>query len=65
MKKMPSFGMLCRVAFVRIDVSEERSSSIIRVTRMGELRKTLASLATELIFHRTVRRLLVTINAPS
>jgi hypothetical protein len=29
--------MLSRVAFERTDVSEERSPSIIRVTRIGEL----------------------------
>jgi hypothetical protein len=29
--------MLCRVALVRTDVSEELSVSIIRVTRIGEL----------------------------
>jgi hypothetical protein len=32
-----SSGMLRRVTFVRTDVSEERSYSIIRVTRIGEL----------------------------
>jgi hypothetical protein len=31
------FGMLCHVALVRIDVLEEPSASIIRVTRIGEL----------------------------
>jgi hypothetical protein len=40
--------MLRRVALIRIDVSEERSSSIINVTRIGEL--------------RSVRRLLLTAN---
>jgi hypothetical protein len=35
---MPSFGMLRRVALVRTDVAEERIASIIRVTRIGELR---------------------------
>jgi hypothetical protein len=46
-------GMLRRVALVRTDVSEELSSSIIRVTRIGELGTT------------SVRRLLVTANVPS
>jgi hypothetical protein len=35
--RMPSSGMLRRVALVRTDVSEERSASITRVTRIGEL----------------------------
>jgi hypothetical protein len=34
--------MLRRVIILRTDVSEERIASIIRVTRIGELRKTLA-----------------------
>jgi hypothetical protein len=34
--------MLTHMALVRNDVSEELSVSIIRVTRIGELRKTLA-----------------------
>jgi hypothetical protein len=34
---MPSSGMLRCVALVRADFSEERNSSIIRVTRIGEL----------------------------
>jgi hypothetical protein len=36
------FRMLHRVALVRTDVSEEPSTSIIRVTRIGELGTTLA-----------------------
>jgi hypothetical protein len=39
---MPSSEMLLRVALVRTDVSEELSSSIIRVTRIGEVGTTLA-----------------------
>jgi hypothetical protein len=44
---MPSSGMLRHVALVRTDVSEELSVSIIRVTRIGELRTVLAVLATD------------------
>jgi hypothetical protein len=39
--------MLRRVALVRTDVSEELSASFIKVTRIGELGKTLAVLATD------------------
>jgi hypothetical protein len=39
---MLSSGMLRRSVFVRTDVSEELSSSIIRVTRIGQLGITLA-----------------------
>jgi hypothetical protein len=38
---MPSSGMLRPVVLVRTDVPEELSASIIRVARIGELRKTL------------------------
>jgi hypothetical protein len=34
---MTSSGILRRVAFVRKDVSEELSTSFIRVTRIGEV----------------------------
>jgi hypothetical protein len=40
--RMSSSGMLHHVALVRTEVSEERSASIIRVTRIGELGTTLA-----------------------
>jgi hypothetical protein len=40
--RMPSSGMLRHVALVITDVSEEPSTSIIRVTRIGELGTTLA-----------------------
>jgi hypothetical protein len=48
---MASSGMLRYVALVRTDVSEELSTSFIRVTRIGEL---------TWLFLRSVRRLLVT-----
>jgi hypothetical protein len=46
--------MLRRVALVRSDISEERSATFIRVTRIGEL-----------VFLRRVRRLLVTASVVS
>jgi hypothetical protein len=42
LRRMASSGMLRHVALVRIDVSEELSASVIRVTRIGELGTTLA-----------------------
>jgi hypothetical protein len=50
--KMPSSGMLHRVALVRADVSEELNACVIRVTR-------------GYVFLRNVRRLLVTANVVS
>jgi hypothetical protein len=53
--------MLRRVALVKTNVSEERSTFIIKVTRIGEL-GTLAVTSnrrTLLVFLRSVRRLLV------
>jgi hypothetical protein len=47
--------MLRRVALVRADVSEELSASITKVTRIGELGRTLAVTC-------SVRRLLVNAN---
>jgi hypothetical protein len=45
MKNGVVFEMLRRMALVRTDVSEELSASTIRVTRIGELGTTLASVA--------------------
>jgi hypothetical protein len=47
--------MLLLVALVRTDVSEERSVSIIRVTRIGELGTTLAVTSNR----RTLRKMTV------
>jgi hypothetical protein len=40
--RMSSSGMLRRVAHVRTDVSKELSTSIIRLTRIGELGKNVS-----------------------
>jgi hypothetical protein len=58
---MAPSGMLRRVALVRTDVSEERSASIVRVIRIGELGTTLAVTSNRCTLRR-VRRLLVTAN---
>jgi hypothetical protein len=56
--------MLRCVAFVRTDVLEECSASIIRVTRIGELGTTLAVTSSQRTLQRTTyRQLLVTANA--
>jgi hypothetical protein len=49
---MASSGMLRRVALARTDVSEKRSASFIRVTRIGELGTSLAVTSNR----RTLRR---------
>jgi hypothetical protein len=49
--------VLRRVAVVRIDVSEERSTFIIRVIRVGELGTTLAVISNQ----RKLRRYAVTL----
>jgi hypothetical protein len=51
-RRMVSSGMLRRVALISTDVSEELSSSFIRVTRIGELGATLAVTSNR----RTLRR---------
>jgi hypothetical protein len=52
---MASSGMLRRVALIRIDVSEERSASIIRVTRIGELGTTLALTSNRRMLQRNTK----------
>jgi hypothetical protein len=61
---MASSGMLRRVALVRIDFSEERSASFIRVTRIGELGTMLAATSNRRTL-RSVRQLLVAANVVS
>jgi hypothetical protein len=60
---MSSSGMLRLMALVRTDVSEELRASIFRVTRIGELGKTLDITTNRHTLRRNVyvlRRLLVT-----
>jgi hypothetical protein len=60
---MSSSGMLRWVALVRTEVSLERIAAIVRVTRIGELGTTIAvtsNRSMQLLFVRSVRRLLVT-----
>jgi hypothetical protein len=66
---MASSGMLRHVVLLRTDASEERSSSFIRVMRIGELGTTLAVTSNrrmlqrnDLVFLRSVLRLLVTVS---
>jgi hypothetical protein len=56
--RMPSSGMLRRMALVRTDVSEELNASFISLTRICELGTTLTVTTNRLL--RSVRRLLVT-----
>jgi hypothetical protein len=63
----PSCGMLRCMALVRIDVSEETITSIISVTKIGELGTTLALNTNRdtLVVLRSLLQLLVTVNVRS
>jgi hypothetical protein len=54
---MASSGMLHRVTRVRIDVSEELTASFIRLTRIGELGKTLAVTSNRRKMRRNIKSL--------
>jgi hypothetical protein len=53
--RMPPSGMLCHVALVRKDVSEERTASIIRVTRIDELGMMLAVTSNQCMLRRNTK----------
>jgi hypothetical protein len=53
--------MLCRMALVRSDVSEERITSVIGVKRISEL-GTMLITTNNIVFLRSVLRLVVTVN---
>jgi hypothetical protein len=66
---MPCSGMLCYMTLVRMEVSEERITSIIGLTRIGELGTSAitskwSTLWRNTIFH-SVLQLLLTANVPS
>jgi hypothetical protein len=52
---MLSSGMLCRVVLVGTDISEERSISITRVTRIDEAETTLAAISNRNALRRMLR----------
>jgi hypothetical protein len=54
--------MLCRLTVVRTDDSEKSSSSIIKVTRIGELGTTLAETSNPHMLRRKIIQLLVNAN---
>jgi hypothetical protein len=54
--------MLRHVALVRTDVSEERSASIIRMTRIGKLGTSAVTSNYTIVFLHSMRWLLVTAN---
>jgi hypothetical protein len=61
---MSSSGILRRVVLVRTDDSEERRISIIRVTRIGEVGKTLAVTSNQRSLHRLLVKANVFLTSP-
>jgi hypothetical protein len=53
---VPFSGMLGRVALIRTEVSEERSASITRVTRTGELATKLSVTSNRSTMQRNIIR---------
>jgi hypothetical protein len=56
-------GILSRVVLVRTDVSEERTASIFKVTRIGELGITLAVTSNRSTLRKSVHRATLMIEA--
>jgi hypothetical protein len=63
--RLPSSGMLRRMALVRTDVSEEPSASFISVTTIGELGTTLAVTSNRLTLRKNTRLLVIATVVPS
>jgi hypothetical protein len=59
LKRMASSGKLRCVARVRTDVSEERSASFIRVTRIGELGTKLVVTSNRRTLRRNTKYLVI------
>jgi hypothetical protein len=62
---MPSSGMLRHVALVRTDVLEEFNTSIIRMTRIGELGTMLAVTSNRRTLRRNTKLLVTACLVPS
>jgi hypothetical protein len=65
LRRMPSYGIFCRVALVRTDVSEQRIAPIKKVTRFGELITTLAVTSNRSSVHQLLVMLVTANVVPS